>query len=136
MRTDSIEKNESVKSSPRTKKGAGKGPAEKKTNDSKEKRRGLRPGRRVITGGKRGPDKGEAKTIQLKIDPEVFKNIRDLLKQDDPARVERILGFEFDRDLLIHWPGPEKGHKKSQSGRTACILEALARRGREIHEKI
>ena len=135
MHSDSTDKIGNPRRGQSTKKRAQKGAARKAAVAAKEKRSGLRPGRRAISGAKKGPDKGEAKSIQLKIDPEVFRNIRDLLKEDDPAVVERILGSEFDRDLLIRWPGSDKGYKKSQSGRAACILEALARRGRETHEK-
>jgi hypothetical protein len=92
--------------------------------DITRERKGQRRGRRTISGATKGPDKGDGALIQLKIDPELFPNIRELLLAKSPQDLEERYGLSLDRDLP--WP---QGDKKTQSIRAGAILETIARRG-------
>jgi hypothetical protein len=93
-------------------------------NDITRERKGLKRGRRTLSGAKKGKEKAEPSIIQVKIDSEVFPHVRGLLQENDPAVIERMLGVTFSRDLLLLWPL----EGRTQSARAACILEAIGRR--------
>lgn len=74
-------------------------------------------------------DNGEGDLIRIKIDPDEYPHIRELLRAKNPLELEEEYGVELDRDLL--WP---PGDKKTISIRAAAILEAIARRRRKRKE--
>ncbi len=94
-------------------------------DDITRERKGLRRGRRTLSGARKGQEKAEPTIIQVKIDSKVFPHVRSLLLENDPAVIERMLGVAFSRDLLLLWP--LEGNR-TQSARAACILEAIGRR--------
>lgn len=93
-------------------------------SDITRERKGLKRGRRTLSGARKVKEKTEPGIIQVKIDSEVFPHVRSLLHESDPAVVEKILGVTFSRDLLLLWP---KEGNRTQSARAACILEAIGR---------
>lgn len=94
-----------------------------RSEDTRE-RQGLKRGRRKSGATKdKGLDKGEASDIQLKVDSEIFPNVRELLRTPNPKDLLERYGIDLDRDLP--WP---LGEKMTQSVRAASILETIARR--------
>ena len=92
--------------------------------DVTRRKKGRKPGPKAGGMPVKGPNSGEGRFIQMKLDPELFPHIRELLTTKNPVELERRFGITLERDLP--WPA---GDKKTQSVRAGAILESIARQG-------